>query len=154
MPESVKDRPHQSHEHIFLFSKNSKYKFDWAALRGCDTDKFRPSRTVWSTSVNTGLSAHAAPFPLELVRPCVLASTEAGDLVLDPFAGSGSVGVVCKELQRNFVGIELIDQYATLARARLGERKLGNGFFRRVAGSGPDQDASLVESTYEASTGG
>jgi len=123
MPESVKDRPHQSHEHIFLFSKGPSYKFDWNALRACDTDRFRPSRTVWSTSVNTGMSGHAAPFPLELIRPCILGSTTENDLVLDPFAGSGSVGVICKELRRRFVGIELIDQYATLARSRLGEHK-------------------------------
>jgi len=122
IPESVKDRPHQAHEHIFLFSKSERYAFDWRALRTVDSDRFRPSRTVWSVSVNSGTKGHAAPFPLELIKPCILASTTPGDLVLDPFAGSGSVGVVCQELKRNFVGIELVDTNITLAQARLGIR--------------------------------
>lgn len=121
IPESVKDRPHQSHEHIFLLSKSEKYSFDWDVLRANDTDRFRPSRSVWSSAVNTGVKGHAAPFPVELIRPCVLASTKEGALVLDPFAGSGSVGVACKELNRRFVGIELIEENVTLAQTRLAQ---------------------------------
>lgn len=149
LPESVKDRPHQAHEHIFLFSKKTKYKFDWNALRSFDNEKLRPSRSVWSTSVNTGLSEHAAPFPLDLIRPCLIASTSEGDVVLDPFAGSGSVGVVCKESKRNFVGIELIDQYATLARARLGKRLVTRRFLGRTSKDADAQITPSFESEFE-----
>ncbi|WP_075255785.1 DNA-methyltransferase [Herbaspirillum camelliae] len=121
IPESVKDRPHQSHEHIFLLSKSAKYFFDWNALKQYDSQRLRPSRSVWAASVNTGISGHAAPFPLELVKPCLMASTRPGDLVLDPFAGSGSVGVACKELDRSFVGIELITKNVLLAETRINQ---------------------------------
>ena len=119
IPESVKDRPHQCHEHIFLFSKSEHYLFDWHALRALDNNRIRPSRSVWAVSVNTGTKGHAAPFPIDLIKPCIMASTRLGDLVLDPFAGSGSVGVACKELGRSFVGIELIEDNVQQARNRI-----------------------------------
>lgn len=119
IPESVKDRPHQSHEHIFLFSKSERYKFDWNALQLSGTESFKATRSVWTSSVNAGSSGHAAPFPQELVKPCILASTKPGDLVLDPFAGSGSVGLACMGLQRKFLGIELIEENVELAKERL-----------------------------------
>ena len=120
IPESVKDRPHQSHEHIFLLSKAEKYDFDWSALQNSDSTRIKCTRNVWTVAVNAGSSGHAAPFPLDLVRPCILSSTRPGDLVLDPFAGSGSVGVACKNFGRSFIGVELIDENVTLARTRLG----------------------------------
>ena len=119
IPESVKDRPHQSHEHIFLFSKSEKYKFNYSELKDASV-AFNAARNVWSCAVNSnGAAGHAAPFPIELVRPCILASTESGDLVLDPFAGSGSVGVASKILNRCFLGIDLIPNNVKLAKKRL-----------------------------------
>lgn len=120
IPESVKDRPHQSHEHIFLLSKSEKYQFDWQALRECETERVKFSRNVWTVAVNAGSTGHAAPFPLDLVRPCILASTRPGELILDPFAGSGSVGLACKKLGRGFIGIELLAENVHLATDRLG----------------------------------
>lgn len=119
IPESVKDRPHQSHEHIFLLSKSERYSFDWSALKALELEKFKPSRSVWACSVNTGIKGHAAPFPIELIKPCIVACTKENDLVLDPFAGSGSVGVACLELNRRFVGVEIIEDNFRLAIKRL-----------------------------------
>lgn len=119
IPESVKDRPHQSHEHIFLFSKSERYKFDYNALKSGGAGEFNASRNVWACSVNSGASGHAAPFPLDLIKPCILSSTQFGDIVLDPFAGSGSVGVACKIHGRQFLGIDLISENVKLARKRL-----------------------------------
>lgn len=119
IPESVKDRPHRGHEHIFLLTKSAKYKFNYAALKNCETDRMRFTRSVWTVPVGKNSSGHAAPFPTELVRPCILSSTTEQDLVLDPFAGSGSVGVVCRTLNRSFVGFELINANAKLAEKRL-----------------------------------
>lgn len=126
LPESVKDRPHLAHEHVFLFSKCQKYSFDWGALRAFDSTRFRPSRSVWSTSVNTGIKGHAAPFPIELIKPCVAASTAPGDVILDPFAGSGSVGIACEALGRRFLGIELIQENVDLALERSRQRVNGS----------------------------
>ena len=57
--------------------------------------------------------------PEALVEPCVLAGSEEGDTVLDPFAGSGTVGVVALKHQRNFVGVELNPEYAKMAQERI-----------------------------------
>ena len=57
--------------------------------------------------------------PLRSVEPCILAESKVGDTVLDPFAGSGTTGVVAKRYQRNFIGIELNPEYAEMARRRI-----------------------------------
>jgi DNA modification methylase len=62
---------------------------------------------------------HFATFPLELIEPFVLATTGAGDLVLDPFAGTGTTGVAALAHGRRFLGIELSPEYAAIARTRL-----------------------------------
>jgi len=59
--------------------------------------------------------------PLALVRPVVLGLTRPDDLVLDPFTGSGTTGVVCIQHGRRFHGIELREEYAAIARARIDE---------------------------------
>ena len=121
MPESVLDRPHQGHENIFLFSKSEKYYFDKSGLEG-KNNSFNAQRTVWSSSVNSGVAGHAAPFSPDLVKPCILSCSVPGDIVLDPFVGSGSVGVACAQLGRNFFGIDLINTNVELARARMGNQ--------------------------------
>lgn len=57
-------------------------------------------------------------FPRALVRPCVLAGTNENELILDPFYGSGTVGVVAKELGRRCVGIEINPDYVQIAKKR------------------------------------
>ncbi len=64
--------------------------------------------------------AHFATFPPKLIEPCIKAATRPGDFVLDPFFGSGTVGLVSEELERRYVGIELNPEYVTLAADRLG----------------------------------
>lgn len=74
--------------------------------------------TVWrmSPSKNEG---HVCSFPLELPTRCILMSTDAGDTVMDPFMGSGTTGVACKNLNRNFIGIELDETYFNVAKGRI-----------------------------------
>jgi site-specific DNA-methyltransferase (adenine-specific) len=62
---------------------------------------------------------HPTQKPLRLVRRALLASTAEGELVLDPFCGSGTTGVAAKELDRFFVGAELEREYAALAARRI-----------------------------------
>jgi len=64
---------------------------------------------------------HIAPFPEELIEQILLCSTKEGDFVLDPFCGIGTVGVVCKRLNRNFIGIDIIEEYAEIAQKRIDE---------------------------------
>lgn len=79
----------------------------------------RNSRTVWTIATHAYPEAHFATFPPELARRCVAAGSKRGDLVLDPFAGSGTVGLVADRLGREFVGIELNPEYAAIAERRL-----------------------------------
>jgi site-specific DNA-methyltransferase (adenine-specific) len=63
--------------------------------------------------------AHFATFPSALVEPCVATSTRRGDLVLDPFIGSGTTGLVALKMRRRFVGVELNPEYVKIAERRL-----------------------------------
>lgn len=76
---------------------------------------------------------HPTQKPLRLVRRALLASTREGDLVFDPFAGSGTTAVAAKELNRFFVGAELDGGYADLAARRIGATERG-GLLREISG--------------------
>jgi site-specific DNA-methyltransferase (cytosine-N4-specific) len=124
-PESVKDRPTRAHEYVFLFSKSEHYFYRADAVKEPATSSngntgLRNRRSVWNINTEAFPGAHFATFPPSLVRPAILAGTEASDFVLDPFLGSGTVGQVAVEEERRFVGIELKPDYAELALRRLG----------------------------------
>jgi site-specific DNA-methyltransferase (adenine-specific) len=101
MPESVTDRCTKSHEYIFLLSKSPRYYFDQDAIRV-------PLK-----------EAHFATFPEKLIEPLVLAGCPEGGVVLDPFMGAGTTGVVAFKNNRNYVGIELNPDYITMAERRI-----------------------------------
>ncbi len=79
----------------------------------------RNLRSVWTIATEPYKGAHFATFPQALVTPCVLAGSRSGDVVLDPFTGSGTVGVVCRKTQRRFVGIDLNVDYLRQAQVRV-----------------------------------
>lgn len=79
----------------------------------------RNRRSVWMVAPKPYKGAHFAVMPEALVTPCILAGSRPGDLVLDPFAGSGTVAVVARRLARSFVGMELNAEYCALAERRL-----------------------------------
>ena len=79
----------------------------------------RNKRTVWSVPLGKSRDAHFAVFPEKLIEPCVLAGSPPGGLVLDPFFGSGTAGLVALNRGRRFVGIDLNLQYCEMARRRL-----------------------------------
>lgn len=81
--------------------------------------KGRNKRTVWSVPLGKCRDAHFAVFPERLIEPCILAGCPAGGMVLDPFMGAGTTGLVSRRLGRHFVGFELIAEYVELARRRI-----------------------------------
>ena len=87
----------------------------------------RNLRSVWTIATQPYPEAHFATFPEKLVEPCIKAGSKAGDWVLDPFCGSGTVGVVSRKLARRFVGVELNAAYCQLARARMAGTQPGLG---------------------------
>nr|WP_308420315.1 DNA methyltransferase [Kroppenstedtia guangzhouensis] len=86
--------------------------------------KGRNKRTVWNVSTRPFKGAHFAVFPPDLIKPCILAGAPEGGVVLDPFFGSGTTGLVAQENGRDWIGIELNPEYIKIARERVGEPAL------------------------------
>jgi len=154
MPESVTDRCTKSHEYIFLLSKNQKYYFDSDAIKeegvipagtlgakgseerqnqkGVNArppeykvyDGMTNKRDVWTVPVKPYSGAHFAVYPEELIQPCILAGSKVGDIVLDPFFGSGTTGQVAQNLGRKWIGCELNKDYESLQNQRLQQQGL------------------------------
>jgi DNA modification methylase len=87
--------------------------------RGITVGETRNRRTVWTITSEPFPEAHFAVMPQALVEPCILAGSKPGDLILDPFAGSGTVGVVALRHGRRFLGLELNPTYVNMARRRI-----------------------------------
>ena len=149
MPESVKDRCTKAHEYIFLFSKQKNYYYDNEAIKEPAKDwgtrdrtqgkyhnpgtglsphtgltksyEKRNKRSVWSVTKKPYKGAHFATYPAELIEPCILAGSEQGDIVLDPFMGSGTTAAVAKSLGRDYIGCELHEEYGDLIQKRIDE---------------------------------
>ena len=81
--------------------------------------KGRNKRTVWSIPLSKFRDAHFAVFPEQLVQTCIRASCPPGGVVLDPFCGSGTTGVVALNLGRDFVGIDCVEKYAEMSANRI-----------------------------------
>ena len=152
MPESVRDRCTKAHEYIFLLSKNKKYFYDNEAIKEPAKDwgtrdrskgkyhnegtglqphsglsKSYPTknkRSVWSITNKPYRGSHFAVFPPDLIEPCILAGSEKGDIVLDPFMGSGTTAMVSKKLGRDYIGCELHEEYGTLIQERVPDEKV------------------------------
>lgn len=78
----------------------------------------RNRRSVWTVSTKPYPGAHFAAFPPDLIKPCILAGCPDSGIVLDPFLGSGTTGMVCQDLGRRWIGFELNEDYAPLIEKR------------------------------------
>ena len=119
--ESVRDRPTKAHETVFLLSKSQDYHYDIDAVRG---PKERRLRTVWDIPEpqkrNGAMDDHPAMMPMKLARRCVAITSRPGDVVLDPYAGSGTTLIAAQGLGRKWVGVELNAAYVDLIERRIG----------------------------------
>lgn len=137
MPDSTTDRPTRAHEYVFLLSKSPRYYYDHEAIKEEATGRapgnkkhkyqhlggtkegvleigameYRNKRTVWTIASESYPGAHFATFPQKLVEPCILAGAPVGGVVLDPFGGSGTTGLVAQKLSRKAVLIEVNPSY-------------------------------------------
>ena len=151
MPESVKDRCTKAHEYIFLLSKNKNYYYnneaikepakDWGTRDRSNGKYHNPGsglvphsgltksyerknkRSVWSVTKKPYKGAHFATFPPDLIEPCILAGSEPGDIILDPFMGSGTTAMVAKQHGRYYMGCELHEDYGSLIKNRVPEEE-------------------------------
>jgi site-specific DNA-methyltransferase (cytosine-N4-specific) len=113
--EPVRDRPARGHDYVFLFAKSEQYAYHGS----CGRTMF--PGTVWEIPTTRNSPIHYDVFPETLVERCMQAGTRKDDVVLDPFFGSGTVGIVAKRLNRRYVGIDLNPTYVTLAGKRIRE---------------------------------
>ena len=164
MPESVRDRCTKSHEYLFLLSKNKKYYYDNEAIKepvkqdwgtrdrtkgkyhntgsglaphsGLSKSYDRKNkRSVWSITNKPYKGSHFAVFPPDLIEPCIKAGSEEGDIILDPFMGSGTTAMVSKELNRYYIGCELHEEYSELIQQRVpDQRVVQNGLTDLMSG--------------------
>ena len=107
-------------------SKESKYTFNYRTMKNLNNNK--QMRSDWNIKIcsgkerikdNKNKKLHSTQKPEELLERIVLSSTKLGDMVLDPFFGTGTTGVVCKKLGRRFIGIEKDSNYLKHAKARI-----------------------------------
>ena len=104
-----------------MLTKSEQYYYNYEASKEIGLNGVhRNRRTVWNINTQSIHEAHFATFPQKLVEPCLRISSKPCDFVLDPFFGSGTVGVVCVQEKRNYVGIELNPEYVEIAANRLG----------------------------------
>lgn len=85
-----------------------------------DINPLRSKRDVWIVNTVPFKGGHYAAYPPKLVESCILAGCPVGGVVLDPFMGSGTTGMVTKQHDRHYVGIEINPEFAALAEARIG----------------------------------
>lgn len=84
----------------------------------------RNKRSVWTVTPQPYTGAHFATFPPDLIEPCILACSRPGDLVLDPFFGTGTTGMVAEKHERLWIGFDISPKYAELAKERTAQRTL------------------------------
>ena len=153
MPESVQDRCTKAHEYIFLMSKSQKYYYDHEAIKdpvkqdwgtrdrtdgkyhnegsglqphsGLEKSyEMANKRSVWTVNTKPYAGAHFAVFPSDLIEPCILAGAAPGQVVLDPFMGSGTTAQVAQRLGRQYLGCELNPDYEALQTSRVSQLSL------------------------------
>lgn len=98
-------------------SVNVRYSINRTAYTN---GEYKNKRTVWTITTKPFKEAHFAVYPPELIETPIKAGCPENGIVLDPFMGSGTTGLVAKKLNRNFVGIELNPEYIKIAEKRLG----------------------------------
>ncbi|MFK8215515.1 DNA-methyltransferase [Haloferax volcanii] len=125
VPETVQDRPTVGHETILLVSKSKRYQFDEQAWRDSNNvgkrgrEEPKNLRTVWKFNTAPGKDAHGAPFPVDLPGRCITLATDHGDVIYDPFLGSGTTAVAASKLDRPWIGSEIADKYIDIINERL-----------------------------------
>lgn len=152
MPQVKQPRYNQCFEYMFIFSKGKPKTFNPIMVdcksagkeykstckkitkgkertyKEFNINKQKIDNNIWEFAVAQNKTKHPAVFPLELPSRHIQSWSNEGDVVLDPFMGSGTTGIACKNLNRNFIGIELDENYFNIAKERI--KRLASGINR------------------------
>ena len=115
------------HEYLLVFSKDSfKLEPEGEGKPDIANEQFvQYTRSIWQFPTESANKVgHPAPFPLELPRRLIRLYSYPGDLVLDPFCGSGTTCLAARELGRRWIGVDIDPRYVSIARERLGQGRL------------------------------
>ncbi|MFA5155402.1 MAG: site-specific DNA-methyltransferase [Patescibacteria group bacterium] len=135
MPSMTRRTFTHSCEYVLFFSKGKKWVFNYADIKKINPDKAKDGsekqmRDLWIMPVvqgkervrdKTGRAAHPTQKPENLLERVILASSNKGDVVLDPFLGSGTTAVIAKKLGRKWIGVETENKYIKVAEKRIKE---------------------------------
>lgn len=114
-------------EYILYYSKGKPLNFQYNSLKAQNNGKQQRDFIILNTCEDLK-SGHPSQKPLKLMRKFIIASSKEGDIILDPFAGSGTTCVACKQLNRKYIGIEKEEEYIIMAERRLKQSILSNMF--------------------------
>jgi len=117
-PSFSPDRRMPVYEYFYHFVKSKKYYFDFKLAKNLNHH-----RDIIKCGIES-FREHQASFSEQLIAPFIETTSKEGDVVLDPFGGSGTVGIVCRRMNRRFICIELNEKYCELARKRLEENNM------------------------------
>lgn len=106
-----------STELIWVASKSKKYYFDYFLAKKINNGK--QMRNLWEINAERHLTVHPTEKPETLLERIISIGTKKNDVVLDPFVGSGTTGIVSKRLERHFVGFEINPDYYQIAKNRI-----------------------------------
>jgi site-specific DNA-methyltransferase (adenine-specific) len=112
-----KNRFAPSTELIWLASKSKKYYFDYDLAKKINGGK--QMKNMWDIPAERHKTIHPTEKPESLLERIILLGSKKNDLILDPFMGSGTTGVVAKKLERRFIGIEISEEYFEIAKQRI-----------------------------------
>lgn len=121
-PQLQPNRLAPSTEIIWLASKTKKYYFDYDKAKEINGGK--QMRNLWDMPAQRHKTIHPTEKPETLLERIILIGSKKGDVILDPFMGSGTTGVVCKRLKRKFIGIEIDEKYYKIAKERMEQENL------------------------------
>lgn len=145
MPQVKQPRYNQCFEYMFIFSKGKPKTFNPIKIpcknggkeykstckqitkgnkrvyKEMMINNYKIDNNIWEFAVSQNKTNHPAVFPLELPMRHIVSWSNENDLILDPFMGSGTVGVACKKLSRNFIGIEINENYYKIAKDRINQ---------------------------------
>ncbi len=132
-------------------SKKSKYTFNYKTMKYLNENK--QMKSIWKFPIssgnerikdNNGKKLHNTQKPIKLLEYVILSSTKKGDIILDPFFGTGTTGAVAKSLNRDFIGIEKNEEYINASISRIDKVKKNTNFTKEIIENNLDRKERLV----------